>query len=65
MHVISAPLVSPKGTADIMMFFKQVSRTLAIGRQTDGPAPNSRHWLSQCCCIRLLKQMEQYCESMQ
>lgn len=30
------------------------SHTLPLVRQTESPAPDSRHWLSHCCCARLV-----------
>ncbi len=32
------------------------SLCLPLVRQTDRPAPNSRHWLRQCCCVVLVTQ---------
>ncbi len=44
-----------------MIVSKQLSQTLphALAKQTISPAPNSRHWLSHCCYVRLVEILRQ------
>lgn len=49
-----------------MIVSKQLSQTLphALANQTISPAPNSRHWFSHCCYVRLvgiLRQSAEFC----
>lgn len=46
-----------KGIGKIMTFQAGFTNTTcSLVRQPDSPALNSRHWLIQYCCVRMLKQ---------
>lgn len=48
-RVISVPLVTIKNNYQLQMVFQLLRPHVSLVGRADSPAPNTHHWLSQCC----------------